>query len=322
MPRLAWKLAVSATIFAFIIWRIDIDTVGRAIGHADVSYLSLALFLSFAMVITDALLWKSALQSLGHNIARGPALLYSIVGCFFGSLGPSAVGTDLFRAVQMRRLGVPIETTVHAVVVARLVSFASLLLVIAVGIPLAWKYNLRTSDKSLFLSTLLVGSAAFAALLLIEPGYARFPALRRWPFVAKIAAVSRGLFAALTRASSAPLIWASSTSTHLLRISIFAALAAALHVEISYSAIFAFVPIAMLIAMVPISFASWGVREASLIFFLGLAGVPPAAALSISVVFGFSRLFMGAMGGIAWMIARSNHYDLKVADVSVGQTSK
>jgi glycosyltransferase 2 family protein len=322
MPRLAWKLAVSATIFAFIIWRIDIDAVGRAIGHADVSYLSLALFLSFAMVITDALLWKSALQSLGHNIARAPALLYSIVGCFFGSLGPSAVGTDLFRAVQMRRLGVPIETTVHAVVVARIVSFASLLLVIAVGIPFAWKYDLRTSDKSLFLSTLLIGAAAFGALLLVEPGYARFLALRRWPFIAKIADVSRGVLAALTKSPSAPMIWASSTSTHLLRVSIFVALAAALHVDVSYSAIFAFVPIALLIAMVPISFAGWGVREASLIYFLGLAGVPTVAALSIYVVFGFSRLFMGAIGGIAWMVARSNHYDLKVADVSVGQISK
>ena len=72
----------------------------------------------------------------------------------------------------------------------------------------------------------------------------------------------------------------------------------------------------MLIAMVPISLAGWGVREASLVFFLGLADVPSEAALSISVVFGFSRLFMGAMGAIAWMITRSEHYSLKIADNS------
>ena len=129
MPRLAWKIAISVTISAFIISRIDIYAVGRAIAHADAAYFSLVFLLSLVMVVTDALLWKSTLQALGHNISRGPALLYAIVGCFFGSLAPSAMGADLFRAVQLRRLGVPIETTVHAVVVTRLASFASLLLV-------------------------------------------------------------------------------------------------------------------------------------------------------------------------------------------------
>jgi uncharacterized membrane protein YbhN (UPF0104 family) len=316
MSSFVWKFAVSVAILAFILNRIDIDAVGRAIGRADASYLSLGLLLSFLMVVTDALLWRSALRSLGHTIAHAPALLYAIVGCFFGSLGPSAIGVDLFRAAQLRRLGVPIETTVHAVVVTRLASFASLLLVIAVGIPFAWTNHLTASDQYLFVSTLVVGTAGFAALLLVDPGYIRFRGLWRWPLIAKIAALSRGLSAALTDPSSAPIIWASSTSTHLLRILIFAALAAALHLNIPLSALFAFVPIAMLIAMVPISFASWGVREASLIFFLGLAGVPVEAALSTSVVFGLLRLVMGVIGGIAWLLTRSDHYNLKIADVS------
>ena len=274
------------------------------------------LLLSFVTVVTDALPWKSALQSLGHTISRAAALLYAIVGCFFGSLGPSAMGADLIRAAQMRRLGVPIETTVYAVVVTRLASFASLLLVVAFGIPFAWMYHLSNADRDLFRLALLIGTAAFGALLLVGLGYIWSWRLRRWPFVAMIAAVSRGVFAALINPSNAPMIWVSSTSTHLLRASIFAALTAALHVDVPFSAVFGFVPIALLIAMVPISFASWGVRELTLIFFLGLAGVSSEAALSTSVVFGFSRLFMGTIGGIVWMIARSDHFNFKVADVS------
>jgi glycosyltransferase 2 family protein len=316
MSSLVWKLAVSVAVFAFIVGRIDINAVGRAIGHADVTYLGIALLLSLCMAGTDALLWKGALRSLGHTISRAAALLYSIVGCFFGSLGPSAVGADLFRAAQLRRLGVPIETTIHTVVVTRLASFASLLLVIAVGIPLAWTYHLSDSQKHLFLLTLVIGTAAFGALLLIDIGYPWFRWLRRWRFVAKVAAVSRGVAVALTNSSNAPMIWASSTSTHLLRVLIFVALAAALHVEVALSAVFAFVPIAMLIAMVPISFASWGVREATLIYFLGIAGVPSEAALGISVMYGLSRLVMGAIGGIVWMIARSDHFSFQVADAS------
>jgi uncharacterized membrane protein YbhN (UPF0104 family) len=316
MPKFVWKLAVSAAVFGFIVSRIDIDGVRRSIAHADFSYLSLVLLLSVAMVITDGLLWKSTLQSLGHQISRAPALLYAIVGCFFGSVGPSAMGADLFRAAQMRRLDIPIQTTIHAVVVTRLASFASLLVVITLGIPFALTYHLSTADKYLFLSIVVIGATGFGGLLLAGPAYAQLAFLRRLPMAARLAAVSACVSAALTKPSSASMVWASSTATHFLRISIFAALAAALHFDIPLSAIFAFVPIALLIAMAPISFAGWGVREANLIFFLGLAGVSSEAALSTSVFFGFSRLLMGAIGGFVWIITRSDHYNLKVVDAS------
>ena len=168
VPRFACKIIVSIVIFAFVMRGIDVDAVGRLLSHADLSYLGLVLLLSVVMVTTDALLWKSALQALGHNISRAPALLYAIVGCFFGSLGPSAMGADLFRAAQMRRLGISIETAVHAVVVTRLVSFASLLLVIAFGIPIAWTYNLNNGEKYLIVSMLLIGVTAFGAFLLVK----------------------------------------------------------------------------------------------------------------------------------------------------------
>src|SRR5436309_11088009 len=68
MSNFVWKLAVSVAIIALIVGRVDVGAVGQAIGQADGSYLSLALCLSIFMVLTDALLWRSALRSLGHNI--------------------------------------------------------------------------------------------------------------------------------------------------------------------------------------------------------------------------------------------------------------
>jgi hypothetical protein len=56
------------------------------------------------------------------------------------------------------------------------------------------------------------------------------------------------------------------------------------------------------------------VREISVIFFLGWAGVGPAAALSMSVTFGLLRLVMAALGGAVWVFLGSHHYSLQVAD--------
>ncbi len=92
MPKLVWKLAVSVAILAFILSRVHLGAVGRSIANADPGYLWLAFLFSLIMVWTDAALWKSVLQSLGHRMGIVPALLYSIVGCFFGSLAPSSVG--------------------------------------------------------------------------------------------------------------------------------------------------------------------------------------------------------------------------------------
>ena len=91
MPKLIFKLAVSSIVLAFVLSRINIGAVGQAIGGADFLFLILAFFVALAMVATDAAFWQSVLGSLGHRISFGTALLYCIVGSFFGGDRKSVV---------------------------------------------------------------------------------------------------------------------------------------------------------------------------------------------------------------------------------------
>ncbi len=316
MLRLLLKIAVSAALFAIVLRQVDIGAASRAITSADVIFLTVPLLISFAKVVTDAALWQRVLGSLGHRISLRTAILYSIVGSFFGSFGPSAAGVDIFRAAQMRRLGIPTETAIRAVLSSRLVTFVSLLAVITCGLPIALSYPLGFHDKLFLLFPVATGLGLITAIIVLSPVRSRLQFLQQSPIVGKVVGVSDDLKLALTSKSHAAASLLFATSTHLLRVLTFAAIAVGLHTSVSFAALYAFIPLSLLVAMIPITFGSWGLREASVVYFLGWAGVLPAMALSISVTFGFLQIVVAAIGGIVWVFARSHHYRLTVADSS------
>ena len=314
MPKLFLKLVVSVIAFAFVLSRIDIGAVGQAIGSADILFLTVALFLSLAMLVTDAAFWKSVLGSLGHRISLGTALLYCIVGSFFGGFGLSWTGVDIFRAAQLRQSGISTEIAIRAVLTTRLMSLTSLLAVIACGLPIVLGYRLQPHDKVLLVSFVAIGIGGMVAIVMFGLARIRFPLVELPTVLNKAAGVSNDFLKALSSKHYSPTSLLFSTATHLLRVSTFAAIAAAFHAGVNVAALFALVPISLLIAMVPIALGSWGVREASVIFFLGHVGVPAAMALSISVTYGILQLIVDAIGGPVWVLARSHHYELMVKD--------
>jgi uncharacterized membrane protein YbhN (UPF0104 family) len=102
--------------------------------------------------------------------------------------------------------------------------------------------------------------------------------------------------------------WAAALAQHLLRVGVLAALATGLGLDIPVATLFAFATAALLMAMVPISFGGWGIREIAFVYLLGAAGVSAEAALSLSIAFGLLRVLMGVIGGLAWVVANDGHF--------------
>jgi uncharacterized membrane protein YbhN (UPF0104 family) len=315
MIKFILKSVVSIIVFAVVIGQIDIGAVGDTIAGASIFFLIVPLLLLLAMIVTDAGFWRSVLGSLGHRISFGTAILYSFSGSFF-SLGLSWAGVDIFRAAQLRQSGISTETAVRAVVVARLMSFVSLLAVIGLGLPVVFQFPLQPHDKLSLVALVTVGVGVIVAIVMLAPmrSYVHF----RGSFyvLEKLTGISSDLRRALSSRGHTAASLLFATSTHLLRASTFAAVAAAFHAGINVSAIYALVPTALLVAMMPVTLGSWGVREASMIFFLGWVGVPAAMALSISVTFGILNLMVDAFGGVVWTLARSHHFKVSGVDAT------
>jgi uncharacterized membrane protein YbhN (UPF0104 family) len=63
------------------------------------------------------------------------------------------------------------------------------------------------------------------------------------------------------------------------------------------------VPPVMLITMLPISIAGWGVREASMGLVFGAAGLPTSEGVNVSLLFGAVYFIVGAFGGLVWIFS-------------------
>jgi hypothetical protein len=59
----------------------------------------------------------------------------------------------------------------------------------------------------------------------------------------------------------------------------------------------------MLITMLPISIAGWGVREATMGLAFGYAGLMVNEGVNISLLYGAVSFMVGAVGGLVWILS-------------------
>jgi hypothetical protein len=59
----------------------------------------------------------------------------------------------------------------------------------------------------------------------------------------------------------------------------------------------------MLITMLPISIAGWGVREATMGLAFGYAGLMTNEGVNVSLLFGAVSFIVGAFGGLVWIFS-------------------
>jgi hypothetical protein len=70
-----------------------------------------------------------------------------------------------------------------------------------------------------------------------------------------------------------------------------------------FSQAFQLVPPVMLITMMPISIAGWGVREATMALAFGYAGLVSNEGVNVSLLFGLVSFIVGAIGGLIWIFS-------------------
>ena len=317
MGRGAAKFAIKCVITALLLWvafrTVDVRTVSTLLLGLNWWWAAVALLLTGVLIVSDAMLLCAVMRIFERRVRLGTAFLYSLVGWFFSNVAPSTVGGDIFRGVQLSRVGMPVGTALKVILSIRLMSLATLVVVMFAGFPIAVGLVEERRDILLLAGTLGVASVATVAILLFARFGWRNSALERWRFFEKLMSASKGFRALLVPSSAAAGAWVAALVQHLLRVGVLAALATALGLGIPVSTLFALTPAALLVAMVPMSIGGWGVRELTFVYFLGTAGVSAEAALSLSVAFGLLRIFLGAIGGATWALLNEHHFRVDAA---------
>jgi uncharacterized protein (TIRG00374 family) len=312
MGRGTAKLAIKGAVTVQLLWlafrTVDVGAVSTLLLGLNWWWAAAALLLTGFLIVSDAMLLGAVMRIFGHRVQRGTAFLYSLVGWFFSNVAPSTVGGDIFRGVQLSRVGTPVGAAVRVILSIRLLSLATLVVVMLAGFPVALGLVEARRDILVLAGTLSVALAALTAVVLLTRFHWGSSILARWRLFEKLKKVSDGFRELLMPSPDVAGAWIAALTQHLLRVGVLASLATALGLGIPVATLFALTPAALLVAMVPMSVGGWGVRELTFVYFLGTAGVSAEAALSLSVAFGLLRMFVGAIGGAAWALLNEDHF--------------
>jgi hypothetical protein len=72
---------------------------------------------------------------------------------------------------------------------------------------------------------------------------------------------------------------------------------------VAFGQTFLLIPPVMLITMLPISIAGWGVREATMGLAFGYAGLMTNEGINISLLYGAVSFIVGGFGGLVWIFS-------------------
>jgi uncharacterized protein (TIRG00374 family) len=315
VKTLLLKLSVSVVLLTVLLARADLADLGRRLASVDPVALATGSFCIFGLSLTMALRWKAILAEFRHPLGFADLWRYTTIGMFFNQLLPSGMGGDGFRMWYARRAGLPLGAAIGTVLVDRILGLLGLLLLVLIGLP--YLLSLRIAGT---LATVVSASAVLLALAIVGflfsdcilSGVVRLfrgrvitEFLQR-PIVSsannaltQMAKDTRRLLRTF-RYGAATLLLSLINQIVLGLVVLY--LARSLSVDLSpTAAVFLFPPV-LLLSMIPISLAGWGVREGAMVLMFSLAGLRADASLSISVLFGACMFLSGLPGGMFWLL--------------------
>jgi glycosyltransferase 2 family protein len=287
--RLA-RIAVAAGLTGYILWRSDPSAVAAAATGVDWRWIGVAVLLVLIDRALMAYRWVALLCTIESERRPpiGPLMRVFFVSTFVGTFLPASVGGDIVRSYSLARLNVDAGDAVASVLMDRLLGVASVLLMALAGLALARDLL----QNAAIVGGLVVAAAACAAtlVLIFSPRAAAlvsraasllpFAAVRRTgakvvDSIRKYAAHSPQLLAVL----------ACSIVVQALRVFQAFYLGRSLGIDVPLAAYFAFIPLILLIMLLPITINGLGTSQAAFVWFFARAGVTSAAAFALSVLF-------------------------------------
>jgi uncharacterized protein (TIRG00374 family) len=314
----AIKLILTVAILFGIVWKLDVRSVVAILPSLS-PYAVLAAFLLTAVQMLFSAGRLCLIVSLfNRHIRMVESVRITFESLFFAQTFVSFLGSDTLRILRIRRCGAPLQEAAAAVVFDRLLGIIVNHLCLIATLP--WLLSIIT-DRTVRTGLLMLAAAGVGGgIVVLLLGFlrgrtgltknlsSRFQTGKLLSLLLELSTVGQYFFIprwSLFKAAVLSLLIAIMNSL------IFLAVLYGWRVNLSTAIGCAFlVPGVLEIAMLPISFAGWGIREGVVIFAFGTLGVPAAIAFGTSVVFALILLLLGLVGGALWLFDTRETEDL------------
>ena len=297
----AIKILVSVALLYFALRKANFSDLVSRIGVASLGWLGLAIAVTFFQIFIGVLRWRIVSKECGAPLPTRQAMRYNLIGTFFNQTLPSSIGGDAVRLWLVARAGAGWRAATYSIFVDRAIGMIALSVIIVASLP--WSYHLIADPygRSALLLIDLAALAGGAGFLLI--GVLPWPWLRRWWGTHHIHACAVIANRVIFGRRTGPRIAMLSLLVHVLAVVIAWCVVQSISAPVAFGQVFQLVPPVMLITMLPISIAGWGVREATMGLAFGYAGLMTNEGINISLLYGAVSFIVGAFGGLVWIVS-------------------
>lgn len=298
------RLAITAAILAYLATRIDMAAAARAMAAIDRPHLILVLMMVGLDRAVMILRWILLLRASDIRISTADATRLFLVSSFVGSFLPAGIGADAARAYGLARENTTGSEALASVAVDRLLGIASLVLMAIIGV-IAWTPE-DPGDWRIPAAIVVALIACVAVFWANEWLRWIIPAHRHENFLTRrllrlTDAVGRyrhrrGVLVHV-------LVW--SLVVQLLRISQAFILAVGLGMMVPFTYFLLFMPLGLLLLLLPISISGFGAPQAGIVWLLGPMGVAESDAFALSTLIVLTGLAGNLPGLFLWLRARN-----------------
>jgi uncharacterized protein (TIRG00374 family) len=301
--KLALRMVVSAALLAFLISKIDFDSVVPRDSRAStLAWLALALVAASLGIFLSAWRWQRVIEAFGVHIPIRRLSTHYFAGQFVGNVLPSTIGGDVLRVSRSAKDIGTTETAFAAVALERLTGFLALPALCLLGFAI----NPDLLESSTAWVALLVSGIALAALgtILFLAGHpraaGRFRGNENWTRF--IASVHDGI--QRLRADRRHVVGVLGTA-FVYQVSVIATvgfLSLSLGTGAPFGAMVAFVPVVAMAQVVPISLSGLGIREGMFVLLLTPLGVSNGHAIGLGLAWYATMLLVSLPGAPAFAV--------------------
>ena len=306
------RLFVGLALVAVLVRSVGAPDVRAALGplRNHPGAIAAALGLTFLALFAGAVRWHVLLRALRLPAPFALTFRGFFIGQFFNAFLFGACGGDVARAVYAAHDHSEKRTeAVTSVFLDRAIGLVlTLLFGCAMLLPRLGAFA-RDPEARLAVALMglfLVATGAFLVLFFTHDLFERIPWLARWQHHGRVGPLLRRAYDALFlfRRNARHLAWPTvlSLANLLLLAAATAVLARALDLSIRVPDLLTVYPVITVLAAVPLTPGSLGVRETLYIHLLHPLGVPPGPALMLSLLGYLAATVWSLFGGLLFLL--------------------
>ena len=302
---LGLRIVLSAAMLAVLFWRIPDFEPSELIPEwepASAFWLTAAILLTIGSIVLSAVRWQQVLKALDLPIGVRPLLPIYFAAQFVCNVLPSTIGGDVLRVSRLSRINHNTERDVASVVIERLTGWLVLPVISLVSFAINRGLLPDSGAKNLAVAINLIALFGLVVVLWLashQKVLGRFTGRDNW--LRFLGSVHLGIDHLRRHpADSAKVVGAAFAYQATLILSALCAARVIGIDEAGLTAMFAFIPVVLMLQVLPIGISGLGIREASLVLFLEPLGVPHAQSIALGLALYFLNLIASLLGAPAF----------------------